>query len=196
MGKQRQRAGERGVRVGWAGARRGARTVLTTTSSSSAARGRSAATGALARGGEAVLPPPHHGDSDPDPWRLLSHQGGPAGGWVRDKKPNSSSSCGIGRCEMSGRKGLWGLCAACGVGHGLRSPIEGEEEVDPPHLRALRVDQSVQPLGPAKRENQYASQHSPTAHRQRYKIGGRRCPSQKTDEDGLSRSSSSYRTVP
>ena len=60
---------------------------------------------------------------------------------------------------MSGRKGLWGLCAACGVGHGLRSLLQGEEEVDPPQLRPLRVDQSVQPLGPAKQPGREKRSH-------------------------------------
>ena len=83
VGKQRQRAGERGVRVGWAGARRGAR----------AGRGRCSPphdlVGCLRSIDGGGSPQkrwsrrrPHHGESDPDPRRLLSHRGGPAGGVI------------------------------------------------------------------------------------------------------------------
>ena len=89
------------------------------------------------------------GESDPDPRRLLSHRGGPAGGWVRVKKPNSSLSCGIGKGKMSMRKGLWGLCAAWGARRAWRSVLQGKEEVDQPHQRPLHIDKSVQPPEPA-----------------------------------------------
>ena len=47
---------------------------------------------------------------------------------------------------------MWGLCAAWGAGHGLKSLTKGRKDLDQPHLRQQHVDRSIQLLVPANPE--------------------------------------------
>ena len=185
--------GARGLGGGATRGAHGAGAMLTPTSSSSAERGRSAATGALARGGPAAAPPRGVG---PRPPAAAEPPGGPSR-WVgarqeaeqlpflRHREGENVNAEGIVGAVRGVRGWAWVEIAHSGQGRSRSNSSATTAR------RPKRPAAGTCQTGKSVRLSALAYCSSPALQN-----SGRHCPSQKTDEDGLSRSSSSYRTVP